>query len=181
MRSKQRGSRRKDPRELAERRMRMYRPEMWEILNAAAAGKNYTRTFETHNQTNAFLSRYYKFRQDAMEINERNAKAMLFLEATGVDAEGQPFVTRYQDAQGPFTVTWKYSGPAMQPEAPLSYDPAAVISTERKLFDEANDPFTQAMRKHGYAPPLKGHVCKEWNEYGVCVEPTCGKPKDVQP
>ncbi len=183
-------SRRLDPRERAMQRMALYRPEYYDIRDAAVAGRDYVKVFSSHNDTNSFLSRYYKFRMDAIEVGERGARALLFMKATGVDGEGSTFNTRYKNAPPPFTVTWKYEGPAEGTEvvvpqnetefqqpitkgAPTQPDLAEQLVSKWLKEDRAGETQDQSTTAPG------PHICTEWDQYDICVELACRKPKDV--
>jgi hypothetical protein len=129
----------------ASARLRLYQSDYWAILTAATQGKNFVKTFGTHNETNAFLSRYYKFRMDLLTVGWQGAIALRDMYATGVDAEGKTFNTHKQMAQGPFTITWHYTGvprstietlmQGQEPEQepPHDYTQPGAIVQERKL------------------------------------------------
>lgn len=189
-----------DPEAARRRRMNLYRQEYWDILAAARQGLSYTKTFTTHNETNAFLSQYYRFRMDAIETRTEGALFLREVYASGIDGDGETFSTRYKHATPPFTIRWNFTGsapgaqhmesqeaeaghqtriPAFPPISPPIEKPKPDLA-EGLVADWLKKPGSLISPGEGVPPEItdqSSHICTEWNEYDVCVEPTCGKPK----
>jgi hypothetical protein len=105
------------------RRLSAYPSEMWEILALAMNGKGYEKEFAFHHQATAFVSRFYKFRLDAIEAGVKGAIALRELSASGVDALGGLFNTRSQGAGGPYVIRWTHSSIATGVAAQVAAQP----------------------------------------------------------
>lgn len=118
-------ARRRTPEEQLQRRLSTYPAEMFNIMQQATQGLGYEKTFATHAEANAFLSRYYRFRMDVIESGNPMGQALPNLVATGFDAAGNRFDSKNRNAPGPINVRWAWQGP---PPQPGQYQPRQIVS-----------------------------------------------------